>query len=79
VSTPAADAMNQIVRSIAPMLKEVAFRKRRHSFHRWTDDGITQVVSFQMGPYRPPNAYQCGGGRHEVAQIGRLSQVERAP
>jgi hypothetical protein len=48
--------MARVVSDIAPSLKSSSFKKRRHSFNRTTDDGIVQVVSFQMGPRLPPGA-----------------------
>jgi hypothetical protein len=55
--------MTEVVVAVAPTLKAARFRRRRHSFNRTTDAGVIQVVSFQMGPYRPPNAHESGGGR----------------
>src|SRR4051812_14164744 len=52
--TPEAEAMARVVADIAPSLKSVGFKKRRHSFNRMTDAGIVQLVSFQMGPSLPP-------------------------
>ena len=45
--------MKAVVAFVAPLMKEHGFRKRRHCFNRWTDDGIVHVLDFQMGPYEP--------------------------
>lgn len=52
-STPTAEAMKQIVAAAAPLLKSAGFRKRRHTFNRHVEDGLVQLVNFQMGPYDP--------------------------
>jgi hypothetical protein len=46
--------MSAVVANIAPSLKAEGFKKRRHSFNRTTEPGVTQVVHFQMGPSDPP-------------------------
>ena len=52
--TSFADAMAAFVRTIHPDLKRAGFRKRRHTFNRSVEDGVVQVVNFQMGPKLPP-------------------------
>ncbi len=54
--TEYADEMAKIVRQIHPELKTAGFRKRRHTFNRSVEDGVVQVVNFQMGPKEPPGA-----------------------
>jgi hypothetical protein len=58
MSTEAAAAMKNIVAQVAPMLKDAGFRRRRHGFHRRTEDGLIDVVHFQMGPYEPPGTVE---------------------
>ena len=41
--------MAALVKAIHPRLKDVGFRKRRHTFNRSTEPGIIQVINFQMG------------------------------
>lgn len=55
--------MKNIVDQVTPMLKDAGFRKRRHGFNRRTDDGLIDVVSFQMGPYEPPGTIEIPGFR----------------
>ena len=54
VKTAHAQAMEQIVREIAPTLKAVGFQKSRHRFNRDVESGMVHAVSFQMGPFEPP-------------------------
>jgi len=56
--TPMAESMAEIVKQLAPTLKDARFKKRRHSFNRAADDGIVHVVSFQMGPFEPPGTVE---------------------
>ena len=49
-----AQAMEQVVRDLAPTLKAAGFRKSRHRFNRGVESGMVHVVSFQMGPFEPP-------------------------
>lgn len=41
--------MAALVKAIHPRLKDVGFRKRRHTFNRSAEPGIIQVINFQMG------------------------------
>lgn len=50
------EAMAEFVRRVHPELKKAGFRKRRHAFNRSAEEGVVQVVSFQMGPKLPPGA-----------------------
>jgi hypothetical protein len=54
VPTAAVDAMAAVVRELAPVLKNAGFRKRRHTFDRRLQAGMTHVVDFQMGRFDPP-------------------------
>ncbi|WP_382304502.1 DUF4304 domain-containing protein [Herbiconiux sp. UC225_62] len=57
------DEMRQVVDVVAPQLKTLGFKKRRHSFNRSLDDGITHVISFQMGASDPPGTVELPGLR----------------
>ena len=47
-------AVDQIQAAIRPRLGDFGFRVRGRTFNRKTDDGLTQVIDFQMGPFDPP-------------------------
>ncbi len=64
--TEYADAMSEIVRTIHPLLKDAGFRKRRHLFNRSAEDGIVQVIGFQMGAKLPPGAKPIPGLRPDL-------------
>jgi hypothetical protein len=61
-----AEAMAQIVRTLAPLFKKAGFRKRRHSFNRLVEDGVVHVVDLQMGPYEPPGTVEIPGLRENL-------------
>lgn len=42
--------MKGLVVSCAPLLRQAGFRKRRFSFNRSLDGGLTQVVEFRLAP-----------------------------
>ncbi len=50
------ETMATVVRGIHPLLKEAGFRKRRHTFNRSVEEGIVQVIRFQMAQKLPPGA-----------------------
>ena len=54
--TEYADAMKNVVAGLHAELKAAGFRKRRHTFNRSVEDGVVQVVNFQMGSKLPPGA-----------------------
>jgi hypothetical protein len=54
MATPELERMTEVVRTNAPVLKQIGFRKRRHCFNRSTDDGLVHVVCFLMAPKEPP-------------------------
>lgn len=64
--TKNADAMTDIVARIHPALKESGFRKRRNAFNRSDEEGVVQVVSFQMGAKLPPGASEIPGLRPDL-------------
>jgi hypothetical protein len=56
-------AVDQIQAVIRPWLADRDFRVRGRTFNRATEDGLTQVVNFQMGPSDPPGAVPIPGLR----------------
>ncbi len=46
-----AERMSVVVDSLAPLLKQVGYRKRRHVFNREVEPGLIHVVSFEMGRF----------------------------
>jgi len=50
--TEAAETLKEVVLATAPTLASAGFKKRRNAFNRTTDQGVVQVLSFQMD--RPP-------------------------
>lgn len=52
------ETMKQIVNDVHPLLKDAGFRKRRNTFNRETEQGLIQVLDFQMGPYEPGPQYE---------------------
>lgn len=63
VLTEASLAMNAVVAALQPVLKGVGFRKRSHTFNRTAEDGLVQVINFQMGPFDPPGTVEIPGLR----------------
>lgn len=49
-----AASMTQVVALAVSPLKAAGFRKRRNSFNRPLERGMTHVLNFQMGPFEPP-------------------------
>ncbi len=49
--TKTSEWMDSITDEIAVYLKPLGFKKQRHTFNRWTSDGLCQVFNLQMGPY----------------------------
>jgi hypothetical protein len=58
--------MAEIVRRVHPELKQAGFRKRRHTFNRSSEDGVVQVIGFQMGAKLPPGAVPIPGLRPDL-------------
>jgi hypothetical protein len=59
---PPADALAEVVATLAPDLKARGYRKQRHTFNRSAEPTATEVVSFQMGAFQPP-------GTAELAEL----------
>lgn len=55
--TPHAEAMDEIEAALRPLMKAEGWRCRARTFNRLTEDGLTQVVNFQMARSNPPGTY----------------------
>ena len=60
------EAVDAIQATLRPWLIERSFRVRGRAFNRVTDDGLTQVVSIQMGPFEPPGTVPIPGLREDL-------------
>ena len=58
------ERMATVVAEVALLFREQSFRKQRHTFNRETEEGLVQVVGFQMGPSPPPGAGAMHGDLH---------------
>lgn len=56
-----ANAVDVIQTACAPVLKPAGFRKRGRTHNRSTEDGLVQVIAFQMGASDPPGATHIPG------------------
>ena len=66
---PASEAkksVDQIQRTLLPSLKEHGFKVRGRTFNRVTEDGLTQVINFQMGASDPPATTYIPGLRENL-------------
>ena len=54
-------AMDELQTRLRLPLKEWGFRKRGRTFNRTNEDGLTEVINFQMGSFDPPGTYQISG------------------
>jgi Domain of unknown function (DUF4304) len=61
-----AQAMDAVVALTAPLMKQSAFRKRRHTFNRSRENGVVAVLNFQMGSSGPPGTYEIPGFRDNL-------------
>ena len=59
-------AVDMIQAALRPWLRERGFRCRGRNFNRATDDGLTQVIGIQMGPYDPPGTIEIPGFRENL-------------
>jgi hypothetical protein len=66
MATEHAKKMDTAVRAIAPVLRERGFRKQRHAFNREGEEGLVQVVTFQMGAHQPPRTREIAGLRENL-------------
>src|SRR5262249_41248071 len=53
-------ALTAVVKSVAPLLKEAGFKRKRHSFNREVEPGLIHVVRFQAGQF-PIGDYEVPG------------------
>ena len=59
-------ALDRIQAGIRPELKDAGFKVRGRTFNRETDDGLTQVINFQMGASDPPGTTYFPGLRENL-------------
>jgi hypothetical protein len=61
-----AEAVDGIQRSLRQSLKAEGFKVRGRTFNRITEDGLTQVISIQMGASDPPGTTYISGLRENL-------------
>lgn len=61
-----AQAVDEIQQALRPLFKAHGFRVRGRTFNRVTEDGLTQVVSIQMGASDPPGTTYIPGLRENL-------------
>ncbi len=61
-----AQAVDEIQSALRPALKAEGFNVRGRTFNRVTDDGLTQVISIQMGASDPPGTTYIPGLRENL-------------
>jgi Domain of unknown function (DUF4304) len=61
-----ASAVDNIQGVLRPFLKGRGFKCRRRTFNRVTEDGLTQVISIQMGASDPPRTTHIPGLRENL-------------
>jgi hypothetical protein len=61
-----ASAVDDIQSVLRPFLKSFGFKMRGRTFNRATGDGLTQVVSIQMGASDPPGTTYIPGFRENL-------------
>lgn len=66
VKSAYATAVDAIQAQLSPMLKAAGYRVRRRTYNRVTEDGLTQVVSLQMGASDPPGTTYIPGLRENL-------------
>lgn len=64
--SPAALDFDQLQKGLKPLMKRCGFKVRGRTFNRTTDDGLTQVVSLQMGASDPPGTTYIPGLRENL-------------
>ena len=65
-ASPYVESMNRLQRDVGAELKHVGFKVRARTYNRITDEGLTEVVSFQMGPSDPPGTTYIAGLRENL-------------
>ena len=61
-----AQAVDEIQRALRPVLRAEGFKVRGRTLNRVTEDGLTQVISIQMGPSDPPGTTYIPGLRENL-------------
>ncbi|MEW6684563.1 MAG: DUF4304 domain-containing protein [Nitrospirota bacterium] len=61
-----AEAVDEIQSTLRPVLKAQGFKVRGRTFNRVTEDGLTQVISIQMGASDPPGTTYIPGLRENL-------------
>ena len=61
-----ASAVDDIQSALSPFLKGSGFKVRGRAFNRGTEDGLTQVVSIQLGASDPPGTAYIPGLRENL-------------
>ena len=61
-----AQAVDRIQNSLRPFFRDRGFKVRGRTFNRVTEDGLTQVVSIQMGASDPPGTSYIPGLRENL-------------
>jgi hypothetical protein len=64
--SPYASAVDDIQSALSPFLKGSGFKVRGRAFNRGTEDGLTQVVSIQLGASDPPGTTYIPGLRENL-------------
>lgn len=64
-----AKAVDDIQKSLRPLLKKRGFRVRGRTFNSTTEDGLIQVVNIQMGPSDPPGTTYIPGLRENLHSL----------
>lgn len=59
-------AVDSIQKALRPVLKVHGFKAHGRTFNRLTEDGLTQVVSIQMGASDPPGTTYFPGLRENL-------------
>src|SRR5436190_21871644 len=61
-----AKQMDGLQAALRPTLQRWGFRGRGRTFNRTTQDGLTQVITFQMGSFDPPGTTHIPGLRENM-------------
>jgi Domain of unknown function (DUF4304) len=66
MSSPAAEVMSHVQSEMADLFRQRGFRKRNRTYNRPSNDGLVQVINFQMGRYDPPGTSEIPGMRENL-------------
>jgi Domain of unknown function (DUF4304) len=76
--------MDELQERLHPLLSEAGFRRHGRTYNRTTEDGLVDVIGYQMGAYDPPGTTYFAGLRENLyglftINIGiHVPEVERA-